>query len=70
MGGSHRGFYPNAPFFEDGVYKTRRIINYFSEETKKWIYLCKTFYHINFLQWKSTFYRFFVKDLNESLPYY
>ena len=35
MGSSHQGFYPNVPFFEDGDYKTRRIIKYFSKETEK-----------------------------------
>ena len=35
MGRSHQGFYANAPFFQDGGYKTRRIIKYFSKETKK-----------------------------------
>ena len=35
MGSGHQGFYPNAPFFQDGVYKIRRIIKYFSKETKK-----------------------------------
>ena len=35
MGSSNRGFYPNAPFFQDGGYKTRRIIKYLSKETKK-----------------------------------
>ena len=49
MGTSHQSFYPSAPFFQDGGYKTRRIIKYFSKETKKWIYLCKTCYYINFL---------------------
>ena len=34
MGSSHQGFYLNALFFQDGGYKTRRIINYFSKETK------------------------------------
>ena len=35
MGRSHQRFYANAPFFQDGGYKTRRIIKYFSKETKK-----------------------------------
>ena len=30
---SHQGFCPNASFFQDGGYKTRRIIKYFSKET-------------------------------------
>ena len=34
MGRSHQGFYPNVLFFQDGGYKTRRIIKYFSKETK------------------------------------
>ena len=34
MGSSHQGFYPNAPFFQDGGYKTRITIKYFSKETK------------------------------------
>ena len=34
MGSNHQGFYQNAPFFQDGSYKTRRIIKYFSKETK------------------------------------
>ena len=34
MGSSHQGFYANAPFFQHGGYKTRRIIKYFSKETK------------------------------------
>ena len=49
MGSSHQGFYPNALFFQDGGYQTKWIIKYFSEETKKWIYLYKTCYYINFL---------------------
>ena len=35
MGSNHQSFYSNAPFFQDGGYKTRRIIKYFSKETKK-----------------------------------
>ena len=35
MGSSHQGFYPNLSLFQDGGYKTRRIINYFSKEAKK-----------------------------------
>ena len=34
MGSSHQRFYANAPFFQDGGYKTRKIVNYFSKETK------------------------------------
>ena len=34
MGSSHQGFYPNVPFFQDGAYKTRRIIKYFSKKQK------------------------------------
>ena len=48
MGSSHRGFYMNALFFQDGGYKTSGIVKYFSK-VKKWIYLCKTCYYINFL---------------------
>ena len=70
VGSSHQGFYPNTPFFQVGGYKARRIIKYFSKETKKWIYLCNTCHYVNFLSWKSTFHRFFVKDLNKPLPYY
>ena len=40
MGISHQGFYPNTPFFQDGGYKTRRIIKYFSKETKKNEFIC------------------------------
>ena len=43
MGSSHQGFYPNAPFSQDGGYKTRRIIKHFSKGTKKY-YLCKTLF--------------------------
>ena len=49
MQSSHRGFYPNAPIFQDGGYKTRRIIKYFSKEITKWISLCIICYYINFL---------------------
>ena len=35
MGRSHQGFYLSAPFFQDRGFKTRRIIKYFSKETKK-----------------------------------
>ena len=35
MGSSHQGFYPDAPFFQYGGYKTRRVIKYFSNEIKK-----------------------------------
>ena len=34
MGSSHQGFYPNALFFQDGGYKTRRIIKYFQKKQK------------------------------------
>ena len=34
MGSSHQDFYPNVPFFQDGAYKTRRIIKYFSKKQK------------------------------------
>ena len=34
MVSSHQGFYSDAPFFQDGGYKTRRIVKYFSKETK------------------------------------
>ena len=40
MGSSHQGFYPNAPVFQGGGYKTRRIIKYFSKETKKNEFIC------------------------------
>ena len=34
MGSSHQGFYPKAPFFQDGGYKTSRIIKHFSKGPK------------------------------------
>ena len=35
MGSSNQGIYPNVLFFQDEGYKIRRIIKYFSKETKK-----------------------------------
>ena len=34
MGSRHQGFYRNAPFFQDGGYKTTRIIKYFQKKQK------------------------------------
>ena len=45
---NHQAYYPNVPFLHDEGYKTNKIIKYFSKETRKWIYLSKTCYHIIF----------------------
>ena len=34
MGSSQQSFYPNAPFFQDGGYKTKRIISTFQKKYK------------------------------------
>ena len=39
MGRRDQGFYPNAKFFQNGGYKTKRIIKYFLKE-KKNEYIC------------------------------
>ena len=41
MGSSHQGSYSNALFFQDGGYKTRRIIQFLSKETKNGIICVK-----------------------------
>ena len=69
MGSSHQGFYPNASFFQDGGYKTRRIIKYFSKETKEFICM-KLVIALIFCNEKVTFIEFWSNILNKSLPYY
>ena len=50
MESSHQGFYPNVPYFQDAGYKTRRIIKYYSKETKnEFICVKLVIYYINFL---------------------
>ena len=66
MGSSHKGFYPNASFFQDGGDKTRRIIKYFSKKPNKKECICvKLVIILIFCNEKVPFYRFFVKDLNK-----
>ena len=40
MGSSHQDFYPNAPFFQDGGYKTRGIINSTFQEKQRNEFIC------------------------------
>ena len=34
MGSSHQGFYPNAPFFQDGVIKPGELLSTFQKKQK------------------------------------
>ena len=61
MGSSHQGFYPNAPFFQDGGYKTGRIIKYFLKETKKEFICVKIFIILIFCNEKVSFIDFLSK---------
>ena len=49
MGSSHQGFYPNAPFFQDGGYTVGELLSTFRKKQKKCIYLRKTCHYISFL---------------------
>ena len=61
MGNSHQGFNQNAPFFQDGGYKTRRTIKYFSKETKNEFICVKLVIILIFCNEKTPFIAFLSK---------
>ena len=63
------GFLLEYAIFQDGGYQTRRIIKYFSIETKNEFICVKLVIILIFCNEKVPFIDFFVKDLNKSLPY-
>ena len=63
------GFILEYAIFQDGGYKIRRIIKYFSKETKNEFICVKLVIILIFCNEKVPFIDFFVKDLNKSLPY-
>ena len=70
MGSSHQVFYPNASIFQDGGYKTRRIIKYFSKKQKNEFICMKLVIVLIFCNEKVMFIDFWSNILNKSLPYY
>ena len=60
MGSSHQGFYPNALFFQDGGYKTRRITT-FQKKQKNGIICVKFVIILIFCNEKVPFINFLSK---------